>query len=74
MCKFITDLFLTNVGLVLTVCLRAKRTRHFRNDTEKKCLNFMFFSRIPFLSPKFEFMPNWLSLWSGIRSVLDEQG
>ena len=37
---------------MLTVCLRAKRIRHFRNDTEKKCLNFMFFSRIPFLSPK----------------------
>ena len=52
MCKFITDLFFTNVGLVLTVCLRAKRIRHFRNDTEKTCLNFMFFSRIPFLSLK----------------------
>ena len=35
-CKFITDLFFTNVGLVLTVCLRAKQTIHFRNDTEKK--------------------------------------
>ena len=55
MCKFITDLFFTNVGLVLTVCLRAKRIRHFRNDTEKKMFKFyllMFFSRIPFLSPK----------------------
>ena len=52
MCKFITDLFFTNVGLVLTVCLRAERIWHFRNDTEKKCLNFIFFSRVPFLSPK----------------------
>ena len=36
MCKFITDLFFTNVGLVLTVCLRAKQIIHFRNDTEKE--------------------------------------
>ena len=36
MCKFIIDLFFTNVGLVLTVCLRAKQIIHFRNDTEKK--------------------------------------
>ena len=36
MCKFITDLFFTNVGLVLTVYLRAKQIIHFRNDTEKK--------------------------------------
>ena len=35
-CKFITDLFFTNVGLVLTVCLRAKQIIHIRNDTEKK--------------------------------------
>ena len=28
--------FFTNVGLVLTVCLRAKQVIHFRNDTEKK--------------------------------------
>ena len=35
-CKFTTDLFFTNVGLMLTVCLRAKQTIHFRNDTEKK--------------------------------------
>ena len=35
-CKFITDLFSTNVGLMLTVCLRAKQTIHFRNGTEKK--------------------------------------
>ena len=35
-CKFITDLFFTNVVLVLTVCLRAKQTVYFRNDTEKK--------------------------------------
>ena len=38
MCKFITDLFFTNVGLVLTVCLRAKQIIHFRNDTEKKIM------------------------------------
>ena len=36
MCKFITDLFFTNVGLLLTVCLRAKQIIHIRNDTEKK--------------------------------------
>ena len=36
MCKFITDLFFTNVGLVLAVCLSAKQIIHFRNDTEKK--------------------------------------
>ena len=36
MCKFITDLFFTNVGLVLTVCLQAKQIIHFRNNTEKK--------------------------------------
>ena len=36
MCKFITDLFFTNVGLVLTVYLRAKQIIHFRNDTEKE--------------------------------------
>ena len=35
-CKFVTDLFFTNVGLMLTVCLQAKQTIHFRNDTEKK--------------------------------------
>ena len=55
MCKFITDLFFTNVGLVLTVCLRAKRIRHFRNDTEKKCLNFIClcsFLGFLFFSPK----------------------
>ena len=40
MCNFITDLFLTNVGLVLTVCLQAKQIIHFRNDTETKCLNY----------------------------------
>ena len=31
-----TDLFFTNVGLILTVYLRAKQIIHFRNDTEKK--------------------------------------
>ena len=36
MCKFITDLFLTNIGLVLTICLRVKQIIHFRNDTKKK--------------------------------------
>ena len=36
MCKFITDFFFTDVGLVLTVRLRAKEMIHFRNDTEKK--------------------------------------
>ena len=36
MCKFITDLFFTDVGLVLTVYLRAKQIIHFRNDTEKE--------------------------------------
>ena len=36
MYKFITDLFLTIVGLVLTVCLQAKQIIHIRNDTEKK--------------------------------------
>ena len=36
MCKFIIDLFFTNVGLVLTVCSRAKQIIHFRNDTEKE--------------------------------------
>ena len=40
MCKFITDLFFTNVGLVLTVCLRAKQMIHFRNDTKRKSLNY----------------------------------
>ena len=43
MCKFLTDLFFTNVGLVLTVCLRAKQIIHFKNGTEKKIT---FFSRI----------------------------
>ena len=47
MWKFITALFFTNVVLVLTVCLRAKRIIHFRNDTEKKMLEHKFFSRIP---------------------------
>ena len=28
--KFITDVFFTNVGLVLTVCLRAKQIIHSR--------------------------------------------
>ena len=53
MCKFITDLFFTNVGLVLTVFLRAKQIIHFRNDTEKKMfeslcsfLGFLFVSYI----------------------------
>ena len=36
MCKFITALFFTNVGLVLTVYLRAKQIIHFRNDTVKE--------------------------------------
>ena len=40
MCKFLTDLFFTNVGSVLTVCLRAKQIIHFRNETEKNCLNY----------------------------------
>ena len=40
MCKFITDLFFTIVGLVLTIYLRAKQIIYFRNDTEKKCLNY----------------------------------
>ena len=35
-CKFLTDLFFSNVGQVLTVCLRAKQIIHFRNNTEKK--------------------------------------
>ena len=48
MCKFITDLFFTNVGLVLTVCLRAKQIIHLRNDTEKKMFELLcYFSRIP---------------------------
>ena len=34
--KFITDLFFTNVGLVLTVCLRTKQIIHFKNGTGKK--------------------------------------
>ena len=33
---FMTDLSITNVGLVLTVCLLAKEIIHFTNDTEKK--------------------------------------
>ena len=33
---FITDSLFTDVGLVLTVCLREKEIIHFRNDTEKK--------------------------------------
>ena len=37
MCKFITDLFFTNVGLVLTVCLRAKQMIHL-GMTQKKSL------------------------------------
>ena len=41
MCKFITDFFFTDVGLVLTVCLRAKQIIHFRNDTEKKMLELL---------------------------------
>ena len=36
MCKFITDLFFTNVGLVSTVYLRSKQIIHFRNDREKE--------------------------------------
>ena len=48
MCNFMTDLFFTNVGLVSTVCLRAKQIIHFRNDTEKKMFElFMCFSKIP---------------------------
>ena len=48
MCKFITDLFFTNVGLVLTVCLRAKQIIYFRNDTKKKMFELLcFFSGIP---------------------------
>ena len=46
MCKFITDLFFTNVGLVLTVYLRAKQIIHFRNDTEKKMFELLCSSRI----------------------------
>ena len=42
MCTFITDLFFTNVGLVLTVCLRAKQIIHFRNDTEKKMFELLY--------------------------------
>ena len=38
MCKLITDLFFTNVGIVLKVCFRAKQIIHFRNDTEKKTM------------------------------------
>ena len=36
MCKFITDLFFMNVGLMLTVYLRTKQIIHFRNDKEKE--------------------------------------
>ena len=38
MCNFIADLFFTNVGLVLTICLRAKQIIHFRNGAEKKIM------------------------------------
>ena len=41
-----TDLFFTNVGLVLTVCLRAKQIIHFRNNIKRKCLNYLCFSKI----------------------------
>ena len=49
MCKFITNLFFMNVGLVLTVCLRAKQIIHFRNDTEKKMFELLcsFLTEIP---------------------------
>ena len=49
MCKFITDLSFTNVGLVSTVCLRAKQIIYFRNDTEKKMFQFitdLFFTNV----------------------------
>ena len=62
MCKFITDLFFTNVGLVLTVCLRAKQIIHFRNDTERNCLNYYVVFQDSSLSPTFEHMPNF-DLW-----------
>ena len=35
-----------NAGEVLSVCFRAKQIIHFRNDTERKCLNFYVLSRI----------------------------
>ena len=44
--SFTTDLLFTNVGPMLTVCLRAKQIIHFRNDTENIRI-IMFFSRIP---------------------------
>ena len=59
MCKFITDLFFTNVGLVLTACLLAKQIIHFSNDTEKKMFELLDDSS---LSPTLEYMPDWLGL------------
>ena len=59
MCKFITDLFFTNVGLMLTVCLQMKQIIHFRNDTEKKMFELLL--RFPFVSYTW-YMPNWLGL------------
>ena len=52
MCKFITDLFFTNVGLVLPFVYELSGSGISGMTQKKKCLNFMFFSRIPFLSPK----------------------
>ena len=61
-CKFITDLFFTNVGLVLTICLRAKQTIHFRMTQKRKCLNYYVLFQDCSLSPALEYMPNWLGL------------
>ena len=36
MCKFITDLFFTNVGPVFDLLFTSKQIIHFRNDTEKE--------------------------------------
>ena len=62
MCKFMTDLSITNVGLVLTVCLLAKQIIHFRNDTEKKIFGLLCSFLEFLLSPTLEYMPNWLGL------------
>ena len=62
MCKFITDLFFTNVGLVLTVCLRAKQMIYFRNDTEKKIFELLC-SFLGFLFVSYTYLSACLTVW-----------
>ena len=62
MCKLITHLFFTNVGLVLTVCLRAKQMIHFKNDKEKKIFELLCsFLGFPFVS--YTYLSTCLTGW-----------